>query len=173
MSMRELAAALALLLLAGSAAAEGPGLGKPVTPGDIAAWDIFVMPDGKGLPPGSGTPQQGASIFAAKCAACHGEGGKGGIAGALIGEAPLTGPGSAKTIKSFWPYATTFFDYVRRAMPYNAPRSLTDGEVYAITAYIFALNKLIGDSDTVNAETLPKIRMPNRDNFIIRFPDRI
>ena len=166
MSMRDIASTAALaLLVAGSAAADGPGLGKPVTGSDIAAWDIFVFPDGKGLPPGSGTPAEGAPLYAAKCAACHGENGRGGIAGAHVGEAQLTGPGSPKTIKSFWPYSTTLFDYLRRAMPYNAPRSLSDSETYAIVAYILALNKLIGDNDTLNAETLPKIQMPNRKNY--------
>jgi hypothetical protein len=176
MSMRELsicAALLALGLATGAALAEGPNLGKPVSPSDLAAWDIFVMPDGTGLPPGSGTPAQGAPIFKQKCAACHGENGEGGIAGPLVGGPPHASLDGGKTIANFYPYATTIFDYVRRAMPYTQPRSLTDEEVYALTAYLLARNKLIGENDAMNAETLPKVKMPNRDNFITRFPDRI
>jgi cytochrome c len=154
-------------------AAEGPNLGKPIDPADIAAWDISIMPDGTGLPPGSGTASQGASIFAQKCAGCHGEGGKGGVNGAVVGGPAVATLDGGKTIKNYWPYATTVYDYIRRAMPYSAPRSLTDQEVYALTAYILALNGLIGENDTLTAETLPKVQMPNRDNFVIRFPERI
>jgi cytochrome c len=104
--------------------------------------------------------------------ACHAEGGKGGGApgaGPLVGGAPLTnGIDTAKTIANYYAYATTVFDYIRRAMPYNAPRSLADNEVYALTAYILALNKLIGENDVVDAKTLPQVKMPNRDNFIRR-----
>ena len=165
--------AAAFWLAAGAAAAEGPNLGKPVSPSDLAAWDIFVMPDGTGLPAGSGTPAQGAPIFKQKCAACHGENGEGGIAGPLVGGPPHASLDGGKTIANFYPYATTIFDYVRRAMPYTQPRSLTDEEVYALTAYLLARNKLIGENDMINAQTLPKVKMPNRDNFITRFPDRI
>jgi hypothetical protein len=177
MSTRKLAlcaGSLALAVAASAALAEGPNLGKPVTPADIAPWDISIMPDGTGLPPGSGTPAQGAPVYAQKCAACHGENGKGGgIAGALVGGPPRATLDGGKTIANFMPYATTVFDFIRRAMPYTAPKSLTDNEVYAVTAYILAINKLIGENDTMNAETLAKVKMPNRDNFIIRFPDRI
>ena len=131
------------------------------------------MPDGTGLPPGSGTASQGAAIFAQKCAGCHGEGGKGGVSGALVGGPAVATLDGGKTIKNYWPYATTVYDYIRRAMPYSAPRSLTDPEVYSLTAYILALNGLFGENDTLTAETLPKVQMPNRDNFIIRFPERI
>ena len=150
------------------------GLGTPISEADIAAWDISILPDGTGLPAGSGTPQQGATIFATKCAVCHGEAGKGGSAAALVGGTPLTGGiDTPKTIANFWPYATTIFDYVRRAMPWQQPKTLTNDEVYALTAYLLALNKLIGENDAVNAETLPRVRMPNRDGFIVRFPDKI
>ena len=115
----------AFWLAAGAAAAEGPNLGKPVSPSDLGTWNIFVMPDGTGLPPGSGTPAQGAPIFKQKCAACHGENGEGGIAGPLIGGPPHASLDGGKTIANFYPYATTIFDYVRRAMPYSQPRSLT------------------------------------------------
>jgi len=165
---------LALGLGSSAAFSAGPNLGIPVEPADIAAWDISIQPDGTGLPTGGGTPAQGARIFAQKCALCHGENGKGGQFAALVGGAPLTsGIDTPKTIANFWGYSTTVFDFVRRAMPFQQPRSLTDNEVYALTAFILAQNKLIGENDPMNAETLPKVRMPNRDGFIIRFPDKI
>ena len=171
------ACVVALSFGASGAFAQTPGLGKPVSEADIKAWDIAVLPDGSNLPPGSGTSVQGARVYAEKCSACHGEGGKGGVApgaGPLVGGAPLTnGIETAKTIANYYPYATTVFDYVRRAMPFNAPRSLSDDEVYAITAYILALNKLISEQDVMDAKTLPQVKMPNRDNFIIPYPDRI
>jgi len=177
MSTRNLCLAFALSLAAGAAWAESPNLGMPIQESDIKAWDIAILPDGTNLPPGSGTPAQGAKIYAEKCVMCHAEGGKGGAqpgASALVGGAPLTdGIEVAKTIANYYAYATTVFDYIRRAMPYNAPRSLADDEVYALTAYILSLNKLIGENDTMDAKTLPQVKMPNRDNFIIPYPDRI
>jgi cytochrome c len=151
----------------------GPNLGQPIGDAELAPWDISVLPDGRGLPPGGGTPAQGAPIYAQKCALCHGEGGKGGASAALVGGAPVTSMSSVKSIANFWPYATTVFDFIRRAMPFQQPRSLTDDEVYALTAYILAANKLIGENDAMNAQTLPKVRMPNRDGFIPRFPERM
>jgi cytochrome c len=165
--------ALALTLAAGTAAAEGPNLGKPIDPADIAVWDISILPDGTGLPPGSGTPAQGAVIYAQQCAACHGENGKGGPSAPVAGGGPLDRIEAAKTIANFWGYPTTLFDFIRRAMPWQQPRTLSNDDVYALSAYILALNKIIGENDTMNAQTLPKVQMPNRDNFIIRFPDRI
>jgi S-disulfanyl-L-cysteine oxidoreductase SoxD len=166
--------ALLLALSANAVMAAGPNLGKPVTAAELAAWDISIQPDGAGLPPGSGTPAQGARIYAQKCALCHGENGKGGPSAALVGGAPLTsGIETAKTIANFWGYSTTLFDFIRRAMPWQQPRTLSNDEVYALSAYILSLNKLIGENDAMNAETLPKVKMPNRDGFIIRFPDRI
>src|ERR1700692_1182571 len=157
MSMRSLALALGLATIAmAAAAAETPNLGKPISPADIAPWDITIMPDGTGLPPGSGTPAQGAPIFQNKCSACHGENGKGGIAAAVTAGPPRASLDGGKTIANFWPYATTIFDFVRRAMPYNAPHSLKDDEVYALTAYLLSLNKIIGDNEVMNAQTLPK-----------------
>ena len=178
MSMRRRAVsviALAVTITTGSAFAETPNLGEPIGEADISAWDISIQPDGTGLPKGSGTSAQGAVIFAEKCTACHGDNGKGGgPAAAVVNDRPLDGISAAnKTIKNFWPYATTVFDFIRRAMPFQSPRSLTDDETYALTAYILAQNKLIGETEAMNAETLPKVKMPNRDNFIIRFPDRI
>jgi cytochrome c len=167
-------AAAALLLAAGVACADGPNLGKRLNAAEIAAWDLSVLPDGGNLPPGSGTPAQGARVFAQKCVACHGEMGKGGISAALVGGGPITTiSGAQKTIANFWPYPTTVFDIIRRAMPWQEPKSLTNDEVYALTAYIFALNKLIGEDATMNAETLPAVRMPNRDGFIVRFPEKM
>ena len=172
-----LAASLLLTFAAAAAAAETPKLGKPITEAEIAAWDIAAMPDGSGLPPGSGTVAQGAPIYAQKCVACHGEGGKGGVApgaGPLAGGGPLTaGIDAPKTIGNFYGQASTVFDFTRRSMPFNMPLSLTDNEVYALTAYILALNKIIGENDVMDAKTLPQVKMPNRDGFIIRFPDRI
>jgi len=157
-----------------AALAEGPKLGKPIDPGDIAAWDISIQPDGTGLPPGRGTSANGAAIYAAKCAQCHGEHGRGGNSSALVTDAPITDiSASMKTIANYWPYATTLFDYIRRAMPWQAPKSLTDEEVYALTAYILAENKIIDQKETMTAQTLPKVRMPNRDGFILRFPDKL
>jgi len=173
------AVGLALCWAASAAPANGPGLGKPVTEADIAAWDISIEPSGKGLPPGAGTPAQGAHIYVEKCAACHGPEGKAGVTGVtaaplppLVGGDPITDISAAtKRIANFWPYPTTVFDYIRRSMPWQQPMTLGNDEVYSLTAYILAQNKLIGESDTMNAETLPKVRMPNRDGFILRFPD--
>jgi mono/diheme cytochrome c family protein len=170
-----LAASLWLAMTTGAALAETPDLGKPIDEAAIAAWDISILPDGTGLPKGSGTPAQGALIYAEKCVACHGDNAKGAAAAALVSDQrALAGINAAqKTIRNFWPYSTTVFDFIRRAMPFQMPRSLGDDEVYALTAYILAENKLIGANDTMDAQTLPKVKMPNRDNFIIRFPDRI
>ena len=184
MSMRKLAIALALgfgffavAAFAQSPGSQSPRLGKPISEAEIKQWDIAVLPDGTNLPPGSGTPAQGAKIYAEKCVACHAEGGKGGAgpgAGPLVGGEPLSnGIETAKTIANYYASSTTVFDYIRRAMPYPAPRSLSDHEVYALTAYILALNKLIGENDVMDAKTLPRVRMPNRDNFIMPYPDRI
>ena len=171
-----------LVLVSGIAFAQGglgsspqtPNLGHRTSEAEIAGWDISILPDGTGLPPGSGTPEQGAKVYAAKCALCHGPEARGGANAALVGGAPLTnGIDTPKTIANFWPYATTLFDFTRRAMPWQQPRSLTNDEVYALTAYILSLNKIIGPGDAMNAQTLPKVRMPNRDGFIVRFPDRM
>jgi cytochrome c len=161
-----------VLLTFETAWAQTPNLGKPLTPSEIAAWDINILPDGTGLPQGSGTPAEGARIYAAKCVMCHGENGKGGPNAKLIGGEPIKDMESEKTIANFWPFATTLFDYIRRAMPWRQPRSLSNDEVYALTAYILSINNLIGGNETMNAQSLPKVRMPNRDGFIVRFPER-
>jgi cytochrome c len=172
--MRKSVTVFVLALSAGAAVAAGPDLGQPIDPRDLAAWDISVGPDGAELPPGSGTPAQGAKVYAEKCVACHGEGGKGGASAALVGGGPLTGGDRdpVKMIGNFWPYATTVFDYTRRAMPWQNPKTLTDEEVYAVTAYILAQNKIIGENDVMDAQTLPKVRMPNRDGFIMKYPEK-
>ena len=152
------AASLWLAMMAGASWAETPNLGKPIDEAAIAPWDISILPDGTGLPKGSGTPAQGAPIFAEKCAACHGDNGKGGEAAALVSDRELAGISAAqKTIRNFWPYSTTIFDFIRRAMPAQMPHSLTDDEVYALTAYILAENKLIGANDTMDGQSLLKL----------------
>jgi len=160
--------ALASLIAGQATALEGPNLGRAATPEEIAAWDISIAPDGAGLPPGSGTPAQGAIVYAAKCAACHGEKGAGKPNDQLVGgTGTLAGDQVAvKTVGSFWPYTTTIFDYVRRAMPLNESKSLSNDEIYAVTAYLLQLNGIIGESDTIDAASLPKVRMPNRDGFV-------
>ena len=177
MSMHEklaLAAAIALGLSVANAA-DAPRFGQPISPADLAAWDISIAPNGVGLPPGSGTPVQGAKVYADRgCALCHGENGSGGPGGPLVGGGPLnsTDRDPVKLIGNYWPYATTIFDFTRRAMPWQQPKTLSDDEVYALTAYILALNKIIGENEVMNAETLPKVKMPNRDGFISKYPEK-
>jgi cytochrome c len=161
-------------LTATAALAGGPNLGKPIEPSDIASWDISIGPGGAGLPKGNGTAAQGAAIFEEKCALCHGEHGKGGHAIALVRDDRITDISAAmKSIPNFWPYATTLFDYIRRAMPWHMPRSLTGEEAYALTAYILTENKVIFGNEPMNAETLPKVKMPNQEGFIDRFPEKM
>jgi cytochrome c len=125
------------------------------------------------LPPGSGTPAQGEAIFNSKCIACHGPQGSGTVNDRLVGgQGTLTSPAPVKTIGSYWPYATTVFDYVRRAMPYPEPHSLADPEVYALTAYLLSLNGIIAKDAVMDAKTLPKVQMPNRSHFIVFYPNR-
>src|SRR5579862_5760607 len=145
MSTRNLIAAGALLALCSAAFAQSPNLGKPISPEDIASWDISIGPDGAGLPPGSGTAKQGEAVFAAKCQACHGAKGAGQPNDRLVGgQGSLPGDKPAiKTVGSYWPYATTLFDYVRRAMPLNESKSLSNDEVYAAVAYLLNLNGVI------------------------------
>lgn len=159
------------LSLAAVAAPEGPKLGKPLNPADSAALDMSVFPDGSGLPPGKGTAVEGKVIYDAQCAACHGAKGSGGSAGELAGGSALNGPHPDQTVGNYWPYATTIFDFVRRSMPLNAPRSLSDEQVYAVTAYLLHINGLIGETAEMNAKTLPEVRMPNREGFVRIWPD--
>jgi cytochrome c len=153
---------------------EGPDLGRPATADEIKAVDASIPPDGAGLPPGQGTARAGAAIYERQCVSCHGEKGTGGPNDRLAGgTGTLTGSGPPiKTIGNYWQWPTTLFDYTRRAMPYNTPLSLSNDEVYAVTAYLLHLNGIISDEAVMNAETLPKVRMPNRDNFINAYPVR-
>ena len=149
----------------------GPyGFGRAPTAEEIAAWDFDVRPDGQGLPSGSGTYIQGKDIYAQECAACHGanlEGVKGTGGRQLKGGIGSLASGKAlKTVGSYWPYATILFDFTKRAMPFNAPGSLTDDKVYALTAFILGENEIIPKDQTMNAQTLPRVHMPNRDGFI-------
>jgi mono/diheme cytochrome c family protein len=158
----------------GTAIAETPGLGKPIAESDIAAWNLDVLPDGTGLPAGSGTARQGAAIYAQKCALCHGENGVKPAPGFL----PMVGPSKFDRIDTmktvpYYKYATTLFDVTRRSMPYPAPKTLTADELYALSAYILALNKIIGEDEVMDAKSLPQVKMPNRDNFIVWDPDKI
>jgi S-disulfanyl-L-cysteine oxidoreductase SoxD len=162
---------IAGMLAVRAGAGEGPNLGRDVTEAEIAGWDISAPPDGNGLPPGGGTVAGGASVYAAKCQSCHGEKGAGKPNDPLVGgQSTLAGPTPVRTIGSYWPYATTVFDYVRRAMPYQQSQSLTNDEVYAVTAYLLHLNGIIAESEVMNARTLPQVKMPNRDNFIRAYP---
>src|SRR5262244_4275078 len=158
---------------AGSTTRETPNLGRPATQAEVAGWDISIAPDGRGLPPGSGTPAQGALVYTQKCQACHGEKGVGGPNDRLVGgQGTLASKTPVRTIGSYWPYSTTVFDYVRRAMPFAQPHSLSDSEVYAVTAYLLHLNGIIAEMSVMDAETLTKVRMPNRENFIFAYPSR-
>ena len=165
------ALAIAATLASGAVhAAERYGFGRPATPQEIAGWDIDVSPSGAGLPPGRGDVRQGEAIFAAKCASCHGAHGEGKPMGRLVGGVgTLRDKKPEKTVGSFWPYATTLFDYVRRAMPLNAPQSLNADEVYAVSAYVLFLNGIVAQDATLDADTLAKIKMPNRDGFVSAF----
>jgi S-disulfanyl-L-cysteine oxidoreductase SoxD len=177
MSTRSLVLA-SLALLAACATAQraeqpAPRFGEPVATAELARWDISIPPSGAGLPPGSGTAREGLKVYEQKCLACHGTNGAGKPADALAGgSGTLATKTPVRTVGSYWPYATTLFDYVRRAMPLNNPLSLTDDEVYAVSAYILSLNRIIGEDVAMNAQTLPQVRMPNRDGFISDWPQR-
>ena len=162
--MRILKAAIlfAFGLAALAARAEGPGLGQPLSPNEIPFYATHILPDGTGLPDGSGTAVEGAELFAGLCGYCHGETG---IEGPIE---PVVGPNDTfpRPAGRFWPYATTLFDYTRRSMPFHQPKSLDDDEVYAITAYILHRNGLIGETERMDATSLPAVAMPNRENFI-------
>jgi mono/diheme cytochrome c family protein len=148
------------------------GIGRPATPEEIAARDVDVRPDGAGLPPGRGTAADGAPIYAARCAACHGRTGREGPNDRLVGRVPndafpfARDPSIPRTIGNYWPYATTVFDYIRRAMPPDAPGSLNADEIYGLVAYLLNLNELIAADAVMDATTLPKVVMPARDRFV-------
>ena len=149
------------------------GVGRPATRAEIAAWDIDVNPSGAGLPAGRGTAADGARVFAAKCAACHGANGEGLPAGpALVGREPREGFPFGQSLKytrtvgNYWPYATTLYDYINRAMPATAPGSLAADEIYGVVAWILSRNEIIDSTAIMDARSLPRVRMPARDHFV-------
>ncbi len=171
MRMREFYLAMlaaAALACATSAQAQGRyGIGRSATPAEIAGWNIDIDRDGNNLPPGSGTVSHGRDVFDQQCAACHGAKGEGGVGDRLVGgQGTLATPKPVRTVGSYWPYATTLFDYIRRAMPQNAPQSLSNEDVYAVSAYILNLNGLLAADATLDAKTLVTIKMPNRSMFV-------
>jgi S-disulfanyl-L-cysteine oxidoreductase SoxD len=173
MSTRERHAAIALLFIgasafpAGKAAGGRHGLGKPIAEEDVLPWNIDVRPDGAGLPAGRGTAAQGKEVYVAKCSTCHGEKGEGSPMDRLVGGAgTLATEKPVKTVGSYWPYATTLFDYVRRTMPFTDPQGLSADETYAVTAYVLFLNGIVEESTVLDARTLPAVAMPNRGGFV-------
>ena len=163
-------AAFAVLALVGTTRAQAQGaygIGRTATPAEIAGWNIDIDRDGSNLPPGSGSVSHGHEVFDQQCASCHGAKGEGGLADRLVGgQGTIATPKPVRTVGSFWPYAPTLFDYIRRAMPQNAPQSLDNNEVYAVSAYILNLNGLLGADATLDASTLSAIKMPNRSMFV-------
>jgi mono/diheme cytochrome c family protein len=170
MRTREYLIALAIIALAGATAAraESPyGIGRAATPAEIAGWNIDIDRYGNNLPPGSGSVSHGHEVFDQQCAACHGARGEGGVGDRLAGgEGTLASPKPVRTVGSYWPYAPTLFDYIRRAMPQNAPQSLSNDDVYAVSAYVLNLNGLLPADATLDAKSLSAIKMPNRDKFV-------
>jgi mono/diheme cytochrome c family protein len=164
------AAAVLGVFTAGALAAEiaPPKLGRAATPDEIAKADISIPPDGKGLPAGSGSVAQGAQVFAAKCAVCHGPNAEGTPSGDRLvgGMGTLASANPVKTVSSYWPYATTLFDYIRRAMPLTNPQSLQNDEAYAVVAYILSIDNIVPKDAVLDAQSLPKVQMPNRAGFI-------
>ncbi len=148
------------------------GIGRAATPDEIRALDIDVMPDGRGLPPGKGTAAEGKVVYEAKCRSCHGADGQGGPNDRLVGRDSgpnwnfATDPKLVKTVGNYWPYATTLFDYTRRAMPFMTPGTLTADETYSLVAYILALNKIVPEDMVIDQASLPKVVMPARDKFV-------
>ena len=160
----------ALLLTAGGMVAQAQtkyNFGQSATQAQIDAWNLDVFPDGRNLPSGQGSVLDGKQIYEARCASCHGNEGQGDYADRLAGGiGSLASSKAARTVGSYWPYATTLFDYIRRAMPLDAPQSLSDSEVYAVSGYVLYLNGLVPEDATVSAETLTSLKMPNRDGFV-------
>lgn len=157
---------LNVLLASFALAQESPRLGVPASPEEVAGWDISIGPEGDNLPPGTGSVTQGAALYAVQCFACHGPNGEGAIEPRLAGgHGTLATANAVKTVGSYWPYGTTVFDYIRRSMPFQQPGSLSNDEVYALTAYLLNLNGIVDEQAELNAETLPAIEMPNRDGF--------
>ncbi|WFU75340.1 cytochrome c [Bradyrhizobium sp. CB2312] len=151
-----------------AAQAQSPfGIGRPATAAEVAGWNIDVGRDGSNLPKGSGSVAHGREVYAQQCASCHGDKGEGGLGDRLAGGQGTIGTAKpVRTVGSYWPYAPTLFDYIRRAMPQNAPQSLGDDDVYAVSAYVLNLNGLVGADAILDAKSLAAIRMPNRDKFV-------
>ena len=173
LSRLTLLAAGAILPMHAALAAEPGhfGLGTTPTAQQIEGWAIAVRPDGEGLPPGSGSVKDGDPLYAAMCATCHGTFGEGaGRYPRLAGEGKLTGERPEQTVGTFWPYATTLFDYINRAMPFRSPHVLPPEQVYALTAYVLNLNNLVDDDFVADRNSLPKVKMPNRDGFLWKDP---
>ena len=167
--MRWVEIALLCAVLQAIASAQSPtyGLGRAPRSDEIQSWDIAIGPSGKELPPGAGNAVEGSKVYAAKCAACHGKTGKEGPNDVLAGgQGTLNTSKPVKTIGSYWPYATTVWDYINRSMPYDKPASMSSGEVYAVTAYLLSLNGIIREDEVMNSKTLPQVKMPNRNGFI-------
>ena len=157
-----------IAMLATAAAAQLPkyNVGRAPTPEEIKAADISIPPDGSGLPAGSGTAVDGKQVYASRCAKCHGAQAQGGDEVALVGgQGSLKTAKPLKTVGSYWPYATTLWDYVNRSMPFKDPGSLTPSQVYAVTAHILFLHGIVKETDVMDAKTLPQVKMPNRDGF--------
>lgn len=170
MSWHNLPSLAVFMLVAVSPAASAAEFGRPAAQEEIRLWDIDVRPDGTGLPLGSGSAIRGKQVYEESCAACHGDRGQGAIADRLAGgQGSLASKEPVKTVGSFWPYSTTLFDYVRRAMPFPAPQTLSDDDTYAVVAYVLSLNGIVPPGATLDRSTLPAIRMPNRDGFV---PDK-
>ncbi len=166
---RSLKLAVAAALLAAPAMAEGFGLGRPATPDEVAAWDIDIRPDGQGLPEGQGSVEDGEVVFTDYCAVCHGDFGEGVDRWPVLagGQGTLASDNPVKTIGSYWPYLSTVWDYIHRAMPFGDAQSLTDDEVYAITAYLMYMNDLVDDDFVLSKENFLETRLPNEENFFM------
>lgn len=143
-------------------------LGRVASPEEVAGWNIDVFADGTNLPAGKGTVVRGKEVYMASCAACHGADLKGGLGPALTGgKGSLTSQKPLKTVDSYWPYAPTLFDYIRRAMPFQAPQSMSNEDVYSVSGYILSVNGLLPADATVDASVLTKLQMPNRNSFYV------
>jgi cytochrome c len=171
MSRKVILFSAAMCLATGAALAAQvapPKLGRPATPDEIAKVDISIPPDGKGLPAGSGTVAQGTAVYTQKCEVCHGAAGAGTPSGDRLvgGIGTLNTANPVKTVSSYWPYATTLFDYIRRAMPVTNPQSLSNDEAYAVVAYILSIDNIVPKDATLDAQSLPKVQMPNKNGFV-------
>jgi len=167
--LRFIAAILLALWVSQTSFAQAPtyGVGRKPTAEEIKAWDISIGPDGKELPPGHGTVSGGKEVYTKRCLECHGADGKSGKYDALVGgQDTLRSEKPVKTVGSYWPYATTLWDHIHRAMPFDRPGTLTTDQVYDLTAYLLFLNGIIGENEVMDALSLPNVKMPNRNGFV-------